>query len=316
MSDSPRDSLLPLPPPAGTVPLARVSHEAMACTWEAFIPSENPRQAEQAARAAFAEVDRLEQELSRFIPHSDVVRINALSAGRTVRVGIEVLECLELAGRIHQETHGAFDVTIGALLANRQAAQSAPPQAGMDLLDIRRAERTVGVRVAGLKLDLGGIGKGYAVDRAIDVLRKWSIPAALLHSGQSSAYALGAPPGQPGWTIAIRNPTDHSAALGQLSVRDAALGGSGVLLHGRHIIDPRTRQPAAGALGAWALAPSAAAADALSTAFMVLSRDEVAEYCRQHSEISALLYVEPPGGELLKFGPGFDSLATVAPASR
>jgi thiamine biosynthesis lipoprotein len=303
VSDEAQDSPLSISGSPERLAVLRCRHEAMACRWEIFICGERDEYARQAASAAFAEVDQLELELSRFVPHSDVARINTLRPGQVLRIGIDALECLELAAQVHRDTGGAFDVTIGALLAGRRA-EGAPSPVGMDRLDIRRATRDVAVRAEGLAVDLGAVGKGYALDRAAAVLREWHIGSALLHCGQSTVYALG----QGGWTVAVRNPVEHSRVLGQVSLRDAALSGSGVLLHGRHIIDPRTRQAAAGAVGAWAVAASAALSDAISTAFMVLSPAEVAEYCRRHSDVSGLLYVEREGGPaLLRYGSAFAS---------
>jgi thiamine biosynthesis lipoprotein len=264
------------------VGLERFTHDAMACTWELFILREVPSYAAQAARAAFEEVDRLERELSRFIPTSDIARVNALRAGQSLRVGADAFACLELAQQVHEETNGAFDVTVGALVRPSEMPDS-PATAlpvGMHLLILERVARTVTVQAEGLMIDLGAIGKGYAIDQVVALLRDWGVTTALVHSGQSTVYALGSPPGQPGWRVSLRDPLDHSGALAGLYLRDRALSGSGTLLHGEHIIDPRTRSAARGPLGAWALASSAAISDAVSTALMVLPADDlVASRC-------------------------------------
>lgn len=281
------------------------AHDAMACTWGIVIPHDDAAYARQAARAAFDEVDRLERELSRFLESSDIARINAAAAGRPVRIGPDAFECLEIAARIHRQTHGAFDVTVGSLVPPRRAAGSAPapgppaslrPTVGMARLTLDRATRTVTKTADDLTLDLGAIGKGYAVDRAVEVLRDWKIDAALVHSGQSTIYALGAPLAAAAWPIAVRDPEDHSAILGHVSLRDAALSGSGTRLHGPHIIDPRAGRPADAPAGAWATAPSAAVSDAVSTAFMVLAEEAAAAYCRDHADVGALLCRRGAGG--------------------
>lgn len=275
-------------------PLRRFSHEAMACRFELLLAETDADYAEQAARAAFAEVDRLEQELSRFAAHSDIARINALEPGQTTRVGIEAIECLKLAAQLYEETGGAFDITF--------ASRRATPRDGAPL-ELDLPGRYVGVRIEDVQVDLGGIGKGYAVDQMATTLREWSIATALIHCGQSTAYALGGPPGTDGWAVAIRNPINPDQTLGRVRIADAALSGSGRHVHGDHIIDPRTGQAVADKVGAWALAPSAAISDALSTAFMVMPRDEVAEYCHRHEEVSGLLYADTPDGPtLLRFG--------------
>ncbi|MFQ5806311.1 MAG: FAD:protein FMN transferase, partial [Phycisphaerae bacterium] len=124
------------------------------------------------------------------------------------------------------------------------------------------------------------------------ILRDWSIAAALVHCGQSTAFALGCPAGTKGWSVAIRNPMKHDDTLGTARISDVAVSGSGRKLHGDHIVDPRSGRAVDDKLGAWVLAPSAALSDALATAFMVMSPDEVAAYCRRHTEVSASLVMQ------------------------
>ena len=163
--------------------------------------------------------------------------------------------------------------------------------------------RSVGLGAEGVQVDLGGIGKGYAVDQMVAILRDWSISAALVHCGRSTVFALGSPPGTAGWSLAIRDPVKHDETLGTVQLSDVALSGSGRKLHGDHIIDPRRTRPVDDKLGAWALAPSAALSDALATAFMVMSPNEVEEYCRRHAEVSGLTCAETAGGwGLSRFG--------------
>jgi thiamine biosynthesis lipoprotein len=278
------------------LPLRRFTHEAMACTFEVLLAEAEAEYAEQAARATFAGVDRLEQELSRFVPHSDVARINVLKPGQTARVGIEVIECLQLSAQLYEQTGGAFDITF----ATRATRPPDEPQ-----LEFDPRSHSVGVRAEGVQVDLGGIGKGYAVDQMVAILREWSISTAMVHCGQSTVFTLGRPADAEGWSVAIRNPVKHDEELGRVQLTNAALSGSGRELHGEHIIDPRTSRAVSDKHGAWALAPSAALSDALSTAFMVMSPDEVAEYCRRHADTSALLVVA--GGErpeMLSLGSG------------
>lgn len=296
---------------AQPIPLRRFRHDAMACTFELALVCKDAAYAEQAARAAFTEIDRLERELSRFIPTSDIARINALEAGETIRIGIEAVESLQLATRMCADTNGAFDVTYGSktVAAGPRTGRSSEPEAqaraGEAPLELDPKSRCIRAHAVGVRVDLGGIGKGYAIDQVLQILRDWSIDAGLIHAGQSSVYALGAPPGTKHWRIALRDPVNHDETLEHVSLNDAALSGSGRMLHGDHIIDPPTGRPVDDRLGAWALAPSAAHSDALSTAFMIMSPDEVATFCQDHAEISALLLLEPDGArKLLRLGPG------------
>jgi thiamine biosynthesis lipoprotein len=285
-------------------PLHRFAHDAMACTFELYLVEEDAKYAWQAAEAAFAEADRLERELSRFVPTSDIARINTLSAGRATRVGIDAFECLQQAIRLYVETGGAFDVTFGSQINRAFGGQSeAARYPTMHLLQCDRRQHEVGVQATGVRIDLGGIGKGYAIDQMVTLLREWSISSGLIHAGQSSVYALGSPPEAAAWRVALRDPARHEQTLGSVELEDAALSGSGRRLHGEHIIDPATGRPVGGVSGAWARAKSAAVSDALATAFMVMPPQQVERYCRQHADVAAIL--APQGArqrELLCFG--------------
>ncbi len=278
----------------------RFSHEAMATTFEIFVLHPDSRYAEQAAWATFDELDRLEGELSRFIENSDISQINNLTANESLTVGADTFECLELCTRLYAETNGAFDITIGYLMdcwldedktlrrPSDEQLDIARRHTGMSLLELDEAE--VAVRLLGetVKVDLGGIGKGYAVDKMAALLSEWSIDTALIHGGYSSVTALGSPAGAKGWPVTLSNPGNRKHTLAHQYLRDRALSGSG-LQKGEHIIDPRTGRPVEDNRAAWACAGAAATSDALSTAFMVMSPDEVRQYCLSHSDALAMV---------------------------
>jgi thiamine biosynthesis lipoprotein len=312
MTDQPDHPNDRTPPPA----VHRFAHDAMGCTFELIIPNQEAAYAEQAAHAAFDEVDRIELELSRYVEHSDVARINALVPGQSIRIGMETLECLQLASAIQADTNGAFDVTAsGADHASeadeeqlRSAGRDHHPRErrdGMQLIDLNPAIRKVTVKADGVMVDFGGIGKGYALDQVAALVREWKIPSALLHAGQSSVLALGVgPEGEP-WSVGLRDPHDVRIPIGLVRLQDRSLSGSGQLLHGLHIVDPRSGRPCRATVGAWATAPSAAVSDALSTAFMVMSRAEVEAYCRGHEDVLAVLALPVGDGyELVAVGSG------------
>jgi len=305
-------------------PIQRFRHVAMACEFELLLPGRAIESAHRAALAAFDEVDRLEQELSRFVPTSDISRINSRSAAAgwhghagvamlepprrsstrlaPIRVGLEALECLQLAAAIHAETGGAFDVTVGGLGGSPRPDRPW----GMRHLRIDAAAHTVTPLVAGLQVDLGGIGKGYALDRAAEMLAQWGVRSGLIHAGASTVLVLGAGTDEDAWTVELRDP-DGGSSRSRVRLRSGALSGSGNTLHGPHILDPRTGQPASQAVAAWATAPSAALADALSTAFMVMSPAEVQDYCARHDDVSAALALGGPDRmRLAAFGREFD----------
>ena len=299
--------------------MKRFSHEAMATTFEVIVIHEDAHYARQAAAAAFEEVDRLEGELSRFIENSDISRINNLPANQPLLLGLDAFECLKIGLRMYTETNGAFDVTIGSLLKCWRDEEGNPRtpsgkeldfarlHTGSNLLQLDEREHTIRLSASPVQIDLGGIGKGYAVDRVAELLREWSIETVLISGGYSSVLALEAPPGTRGWPLTLSDPADHRRLLARPHLRAGALGGSGVQ-KGGHIISPRTGRPTQGKRAAWSAAPEAATADALSTAFMIMDLDEIRQYCRLHPDRRAMVILQEQDEKtqqdrILHFGP-------------
>jgi thiamine biosynthesis lipoprotein len=148
----------------------------------------------------------------------------------------------------------------------------------------------------GVKIDLGGIGKGYAVDQMMALLKVWGIDAALVHGGMSSVLAMGAPPGRGGWLVSLRTPEGPDDFLGTLLMKDRSLSGSAQPPGRGHIIDPRTATLAAGPVATWATGGSATVTDGLSTAFYILKPAEVEAYCRRHPDDGAIVVVKDSSG--------------------
>ena len=278
----------------------RFAHEAMATVYEVFAVHADRQYAAQAAHASFDLVDRLERELSRFLPNSDVTRINHLGAGESTRVTPSTLECLVIARHIFDLTGGAFDVSIGT---------------GMPSLEFDAEESVVRATADGVRVDLGGIGKGYAVDLMAELLEDWGLPAALVHGGFSSVLALEPPGTDEGWPLTLSDPGEPSTVLERLSVRQTALGASGVRKRD-HIVDPRTGKPVCGRRAAWVTVPrprataadpppqhraaAAAVTDALTTACMLLGRDEIDALCRNSPGVE--VWTLDDTQQLLHFG--------------
>ncbi len=265
----------------------RFAREAMATVFEIAMIHDDARYAEQCAQAAFAEVDKLEQELSRFLPNSDISRINNSETGAAVIVGPDAFACLQRCDRLTVDTNGAFDVTMGA----------------MSQLLLYEVSYTVLRLSDSISIDLGGFGKGYAVDRMAEVLDEWDIPSALLHGGSSSVMAMDAPPGESGWQVTLRDPLDRDRVIDRLSLQRRSISGSG-LQKGSHIVDPRTGRPVEGRRAAWVVTDDAATGDGLSTALMVMSAVETQDYCRDNDSLRAIVLTEEPGGggEILRYG--------------
>jgi len=285
----------------------RFAHEAMGTCFELLIAGKAEAYSRQVSAAVFAEFDRLERLYSRFDPSSEVSQINRLKPGESLRVGLEVFECLQTAARIKTQTQGAFDINYKALLKRKKGTPAGPGKMKRNMVKwvelsktgggyaVRAPTGKVGEKRMPLDLDLGGIGKGYALDKTLDILEDWSVNDALIHSGTSTALAIGSPPSHKtekrGWPVGIASGWKCRRAPRKFDLRNRAVSGSGTEVKGRHIYDPRTGRPAAGHLAAWASHSSAAVADALSTAFMVMDTAEVEAFCKVHPDVWALVVI-------------------------
>jgi thiamine biosynthesis lipoprotein len=284
----------------GIADLHRFKHGAMAATFEIFIVHKDPVYARQAAQAAFIELDLIETNLSKFIENSDVSRINSLGKNRPLQIGLSAFECLQISLEMSKQTNGAFDITFGSSRRVCCAHQllkggHSPPY------KLKESEHTIELLEDGIQLDLGAIGKGFAADKLAELLRQWDINTALVSAGQSTILPLGTPPDLPGWPLSLSDPADYRRILAKIHLADFAVSASG-LLKGPHIINPRTRKPAKTKLAAWATAKTASAADALSTAFMIMPVDKIRSYCQTNQDTSALLVLSGRKKEPLHFG--------------
>jgi FAD:protein FMN transferase len=281
------------------------TYAAMSTRFRVVLLHSDRRYARQAAEAAFAELDRLEQRLSRFVEESDVSRINRLASGQSTAVDPDTFDCLRIAERICCETGGIFDVAYrsagrecengtgtgawmsGACPTSRDSTVASPR------FRLHAEKLQVQALVSGLCVDLGGIGKGFALDRLSALLKDWELDAALLAAGTSTLLAQGVPPGRSGWALTIgsdQRPVPWTLARGAISA-------SGTAARGNHLVDPRTGRAESQHHRVWAAAPSAAVADALSTAFSLMTAAEIQAYCQPRPRISAWL-LDHPDGEL------------------
>jgi thiamine biosynthesis lipoprotein len=269
-----------------TVALAR---NAMATRFEIVLMGEAPSRLRAAGEEALAEVDRLEARLSLYRPTSEIARVNARAAFEPVRVSPAVFRLLEYARQLHGETGGAFDIAIAPLVRcwgfmnnsgrvpDAAQLEQARQQSGMEHVTLDSESVSVRFDREGVMIDLGAIGKGYAIDRAADVLRDAGVMRALLHGGTSTVYGIGAPPDAEGWKVAIAGSPDESRTIATVLLRDSALSVSAVWARSfeadgkkyGHVIDPRTGHPVNNAVLAAVALPSATETDALSTALLV-----------------------------------------------
>ncbi|MFO0798694.1 MAG: FAD:protein FMN transferase [Gemmataceae bacterium] len=270
-------------PPSGFA-LLRASRRAMATTFEVALPF-GTRQAVPAAEAALDVIDGLEDQLTVYRDQSEISRLNA---GGSADVDPRLFELLSRCAGWTRETDGAFDIATGALIKawgfyRREgrvptAREQADAMSRTGMRHVVLSENSVRFRAAGLELNLGAVGKGYALDRAAEVLRNdWGVRSALLHGGGSSVLAIGTPPDDPrGWPVRLRHPS-ADRSLGVVYLNDRGLGTSAATFqffeyNGQkygHVLDPRMGRPAGGTAAASTTAPTAAEADAMSTAAFV-----------------------------------------------
>lgn len=277
--------LLPLAaaePPAPARPPAKAdalrlesSVEAMGSTFSVAVYGDDRTRMEEAVDAAFEEVRRLDQMLSNYKPESELSEVNRFAAERQVRVTPELFDLLSACVEYSRESEGAFDITVGPLmkvwgfykgtgrLPHRSEVRSALERVGYGKILLDPAGRTVRFARSGVELDPGGIGKGYAVDRMVEVLKQYGIRTGLVSASGSSIYGMGAPPGEKGWRVHIRDPKDEWQSVAEVYLKDESMSTSGnyekfFRAEGKvysHIMDPRTGWPAQGVLSVSVIAP-------------------------------------------------------------
>jgi thiamine biosynthesis lipoprotein len=187
----------------------------MATRFEILLHGDDPVALRAAGEEALDEIERLEAQLSLYRPTSEIAHLNARAADGPVRVSPDLFRLLQHAQRLHEETSGAFDVTIAPLmrcwgfvggsgrLPDADELAEARARTGMGLIELRPADFTVRYARPGVMLDLGAIGKGHAIERTAALLREEGITSALLHGGTSTVHAIGSPPGAEAWNVAI-----------------------------------------------------------------------------------------------------------------
>jgi thiamine biosynthesis lipoprotein len=308
--------LLTNEPSAGEYSLVRVSRRAMATTFEVAIPAGTHRDTIAAATAALDLIDELEDQLTVYRDHSEVSRINSSASEDPVVVEENLFALLTKCAAWTRRTDGAFDIATGALVKawgffQREPHVPAPrdrieamARTGFRHIILNHESRSVKFRRAGLELNLGAVGKGYALDRAAQLLREeWGVTSALLHGGGSSVYAVGTPPGDTrGWPVRLKHPTEPERSLGTIHLRNRGLGTSAATFQyfeykGEklgHLLDPRTGWPAHGTASAIVTAPTAAEADAMSTAVFILGEAGAERLVRLNPALGAVVLPDDP----------------------
>lgn len=294
----------------------RVARRAMACLFEVIFNVGDYREATEWAVESLDLVEQLEARLTVYRESSELIRLNKAAGLGPTRVAPDVMRLLVRAQQLHKSTQAAIDVATGRLVRawgflarhgrtpSEEVLAEARAHSGMHLVDLDESASTVAFRRRGLELNLGSIGKGWAIDRSVDLLMRRGVSHVCVHGGHSSVRTIGhrraSDGSQRGWPIGLRHPLRPNRRLATLHLRDKALGTSGsgtqfFVENGRklgHILDPRTGRPAEGVLSATVVANTAADADALATALYVLG-EEGLPLLAANPEVGGILVLPP-----------------------
>lgn len=258
------------------------SHEAMNTTFHLRIRSENEAESRSMARECFEHIDLLESRLSRFIDGSDISRINRMQAGETLYISELCHECLLLGLDALVRTGGLFDITLGRRIQHQKEHEDGPPPALVGRLTIHPDVPAVTCEEPGREIDLGGLGKGFALDQIHQLLTSWGAQDALLSAGASSLLAFG----PQAW------PVDLGGSQGNLRIHleNSALSASGTGIQGAHIVHPAgvEAMPSVPCTRIWASAATAAMAEVWSTTLMLLDPSELPEILGDIEELSSV----------------------------
>ncbi len=305
-------------------------HNAMGTFFEIVVYGERDKdsadQFSRAADEAFKTIDSLEDRASSWIRSSQISRVNREAAEQPIRVAPDVFRMLEVSQTLYRNTGGAFDITVGPLvdlwrtcreekkLPTESELAAARGVIGFDKVTLDAKARTVSFAKPGIRLNFGGIGKGFALDEAVRVLRSYGIRRAILHGGASTIIAMGAPPDKPGWTVRVSHPVDTDKDIATFVLKDESLSTSGHLIDvveidGKkygHILNPATGMPVQGIVMSMAVAPTGTETDGLSTAFFVMGVEGTERYCRDHPGVRAVLVPDSDTGTFKPIRIGFD----------
>ncbi len=270
----------------------------MGSAYSVVVYGEDRTRMEEAVDAAFEEVHRLDQMLSNYKPESELSEVNRKAGEQAVPVTREMYDLLAACVEYSRASEGAFDITVGPLmkvwgfykgtgrLPHRAEVRGALERVGYRNIVLDGANRTVRFSKPGVELDPGGIGKGYAVDRMVEVLKQYGIQTAFVSASGSSIYGLGAPPGEKGWKVQIRDPKDEKKTVADVYLKDESMSTSGnyekfFRAEGRvysHIMDPRTGWPAQGVLSVSAVTPRTIDSEAWTKPLFVNGREWAAKH--------------------------------------
>jgi thiamine biosynthesis lipoprotein ApbE len=300
---------------------------------EVSVYAEDKTLASQAIEEAFEELDRLDGLMSNYKSSSELSRINQEAPKAPTGCNEELLGVIERSLGYSILTQGAFDITVEPLVSRwgfyegkvkvleEKELEAVLPAVSYKNILIQGQptpgrSRTIFFKNSQTRIDLGGIGKGYAADKAVEVLRKKGISSACVNLG-GNIYALGSPPGKEAWRIGVLHPRQKGLLMGYLELRDKGVATSGdyerfFTIEGKrysHIIDPRTGKPAQGAVSVTIVAPNATEADALSTGVFILGVKDGKELLSSLKDVDGLIaYEEEDKGIIFELTEGMNRL--------
>ncbi|MCD5401924.1 FAD:protein FMN transferase [candidate division NPL-UPA2 bacterium] len=306
---------------AGAAPEHRTLRETrflLGTTVEITIKGEEEARARQAIHHAFREIEKIHNLMNPFCEDSELSRLNREGAEGPVELGPDTFRVIQKSLRLSELSQGAFDITIAPLLRLWDAARKRGQLPGREELQKTLAlvnyqnilfdeeKRTVKFREKGMSLNLGGIAKGYAVDKAVEKLRYWGIERAIVNAG-GDIYLLGRPWERDFWVIGLKHPRRRGAILGTIKARDEAMVTSGdyedyFILDGQrfsHLLDPRKGRPVEGVLSVTVLAENTLKADGLSTAIFVLGPKKGLELANRLAGVETIIVSEDAQGEMV-----------------
>ena len=217
----------PAPPSKPDLLRAEGSVDAMGSTYSVVVYGEDRERLQAIVAQSLEEARRLDHLLSNYLPDSEWSEMNRMAADKPVRISRELFDLLSACVQYSRESEGAFDISVGPLmkvwgfykgsghLPHRAEVRGALAITGYRNILLDATNQTVRYAQHGVELDPGGIGKGYAVDKIVDILRAAGIRSALVSAAGSSIYALGAPPGEKGWTLTIKDPKNQNKSVAE-----------------------------------------------------------------------------------------------------
>ncbi|MCF7976284.1 MAG: FAD:protein FMN transferase [Phycisphaerae bacterium] len=291
----------------------RFSHQAMYTTFEVLMAGESTTYQKQAAREVFDGLTRLEKQISRFVENSDLTRLNLAPVNHPVLLSLDTFACLTQALSLCEMTQGTLNICMGRRTAklfdrepdNKPVVEGTPeasphmPRWNQLVLD---PDTLTAMRTSdAVQVDLGAVGKGFALDTMAKTLTQWGLPRCLLHGGRSTVLVMDGPEPGLSWPVTLSYPNDPGKTMTSLALTQGAMSSSSQMEQS-HIIDPKTGNAVSASKAAWSSAPNAIMADGLSTAFMIMPPKDIKALCEKHPKIGAMLWDASDAEKVETFG--------------